>query len=248
VSYSEYPRIVRNAITVAGVTRNWNTEYTPTATITSLTMAVSAATAMRHSNRSEMNTATTTRKITRARAAFSVISAPQVELVNEKLMSSTVTPAASAKSAVTASACSRGNTSTCTVTTSDVSELRSWIRAPLVETSLADSTSVASSTPKVSLAGMSQASPPSKSSPRFRPWVSNDPNVTTTATIARIEADSALAVEVDRRLAPEQPAESGARDARVEGHAVATFMPSTVSRLAISLLRASSSTAGRVKK
>ena len=71
--------------------------------------------------------------------------------------------AASAKSAVTCAACSRGRTSTWTVTTSAVSELRNWIRAPAVDTSLALSTSAASSTPKVSLAGMSHASPPSKS-------------------------------------------------------------------------------------
>ncbi len=91
-------------MTVAGVTSNWNTEYTPTATMTSLSIAAMAATAILHSNRIEMKIATTNRKITSARIAFSVISAPQVELVNEKLISSTVTPAASANDAVTASA------------------------------------------------------------------------------------------------------------------------------------------------
>ena len=41
------------------------------------------------------------RKTTSARIAFSVISRPHVELVNEKLTSCSATPAASAKSAVT---------------------------------------------------------------------------------------------------------------------------------------------------
>ena len=145
-----------------------------------------AATAIRHSKRSEMNAATTRRKITRALIAFSVISLPQVELVKEKLTSETVTPAASAKDAVTATACSGGISSTCTVTTSEVSELRTWMRAPDVEMSLATNTSVASSTPKVSLIGTSQALPPSKSRPRFRPWANSEPMVTTTATTARI--------------------------------------------------------------
>ena len=108
-----------------------------------------------------------------------MISAPHVELMNEKLTSSALTPAASAKSTVTAAPSLRGSSSTCTVTTSAVSELRSWMRASDVEMPLSESTCSASATPKVSPAGMSQALPPSKSSPRLRPWVKSDTTVTT---------------------------------------------------------------------
>ncbi len=43
--------MVRKAITVPGVTSNWNTEYTPTLMMMSWTTATIAATAMRHSRR-----------------------------------------------------------------------------------------------------------------------------------------------------------------------------------------------------
>ena len=43
--------MVRKAITVAGVTSNWKTEYTPTLMITSCTMAKMAAMAIFHSRK-----------------------------------------------------------------------------------------------------------------------------------------------------------------------------------------------------
>ena len=54
------------------------------------------ASATRHSNRIEMNTATTSRKMTSARIAFSVISRPHVELTELTLISSALTSADSA--------------------------------------------------------------------------------------------------------------------------------------------------------
>ena len=80
VSYSEKPRIVRKATTVAGVTSNWNTEYTPTLINTSCNMAMMAAAAIRHSSRQAMNRATRIKKMTKARMAFSVMLRPHVEL------------------------------------------------------------------------------------------------------------------------------------------------------------------------
>ena len=55
--------------------------------MTSFTIAAMAATAMRHSKRIEMKSDTMMRNTTSARIAFSVISLPHVELVNEKLTS-----------------------------------------------------------------------------------------------------------------------------------------------------------------
>ena len=46
--------MVSTAITVAGVTSNWVSEYTPTVMITSCTRAASVASAIFSSNRNEM--------------------------------------------------------------------------------------------------------------------------------------------------------------------------------------------------
>ena len=78
VSYSENPRMVRNATTVAGVTSKPNTEYTPTLNSTSCNMARMAARAIRHSRRQAMNIATSTKNTMSARTAFSVMLAPQL--------------------------------------------------------------------------------------------------------------------------------------------------------------------------
>src|ERR671911_2589035 len=103
--------MVRNATTVAGVTSNWNTEYTPTTAMTSCTIAAKAAMAIRHSKRTQMNSDTAMKNTTSARIAFSVISCPQVELVKATLTAPTSTSAATAKSAVIAAAVSLGTSS-----------------------------------------------------------------------------------------------------------------------------------------
>ena len=54
VSYSEYPRMVRKAMMVAGVTSNPERLYTPIVTTMSCTTAASAATAIFHSKRKVM--------------------------------------------------------------------------------------------------------------------------------------------------------------------------------------------------
>ena len=54
VSYNENPKMVRNAITVAGVTERPSTEYTPTLINTSCAMAAIAETAIFHSKRHEI--------------------------------------------------------------------------------------------------------------------------------------------------------------------------------------------------
>ncbi len=46
--------IVRKAMTVAGVTSNWNSEYTPTEMMMSWATATSAPTAIFHSSRMAM--------------------------------------------------------------------------------------------------------------------------------------------------------------------------------------------------
>ncbi len=101
VSYSENPRIVRNATTVAGVTSNRNNEYTPTLIKTSCIMAMIAAAAIRHSSRQAMKSATRTRKMTRALIAFSVMLRPHVELTELTLTDSTSTSAAAASASFT---------------------------------------------------------------------------------------------------------------------------------------------------
>jgi hypothetical protein len=54
VSYSEYPRMVRMAITVSGVTSRPTRAYTPAVMIRSWNRATRAATAIFHSNRNQM--------------------------------------------------------------------------------------------------------------------------------------------------------------------------------------------------
>ncbi len=93
--------MVRNATTVAGVTSNWNTEYTPTLINTSCTMAMMAAIAIRHSSRQAMNKATRIKKMTRARTAFSVMLRPQVELTELTLTDSVSTFAPAARASLT---------------------------------------------------------------------------------------------------------------------------------------------------
>ena len=90
--------MVRNATTVAGVTSNPNTEYTPTLISTSCNMAMIADSAMRHSKRQLMNSATRMRKMTSARTALSVTLRPHDELTDVDDTSDTSTPAVVASS------------------------------------------------------------------------------------------------------------------------------------------------------
>ena len=134
-----------------------------------------------------MNSDTTMKNTTSARIAFSVISLPHVELVNETLTSDRSTPAASASAAVMAADFSLDTSSIWTVTTSADSELRRWIRAPAVSMPWSCSTWSASWMSNVSLAGTSHALPPSKSRPRLSPWVNSDTMVMITMTIAAMK-------------------------------------------------------------
>ena len=102
MSYSEKPRIVRNATTVAGVTSKPVTEYTPTLISTSWTIATIAEIAIRHSNRQAMNSATSTRNTTRARTALVVMLAPHVELTELLLTADSGIPASEASAMRTA--------------------------------------------------------------------------------------------------------------------------------------------------
>src|SRR3954471_23234387 len=68
--------MVRNAITVPGVTWNPDSEYTPTVTRMSCTTAAMAATAIFHSNRNEMYAEMARKKNTRALMAFLEICLP----------------------------------------------------------------------------------------------------------------------------------------------------------------------------
>ncbi len=147
-------------------------------------MAANAATAIRHSKRRLMNSDTTMKNTISALTAFSVISAPQVELVNATLTADVSTPAASANAAVISADFSLGTSSIWTVTTSADSEVRRWMRAPAVSMPWSCNTCSASSMSKVSLAGTSQALPPSKSRPRLSPCTDNDATVMIRMTIA----------------------------------------------------------------
>src|SRR5581483_2708071 len=76
VSYSEYPRIVKKATTVAGVTSNRVSEYTPTVMRMSWITAMIAATAIFHSNRNEMYTVMRMKKTISAVRALLVTALP----------------------------------------------------------------------------------------------------------------------------------------------------------------------------
>ena len=89
--------MVRKATTVAGVTTNRRTEYTPTLINTSCSMAMIAANAIRHSSRQAMKSATSTKKMISALTAFSVMLRPHVELTELTLTDSVSTLAACAR-------------------------------------------------------------------------------------------------------------------------------------------------------
>src|SRR5260221_6425559 len=78
VSYSEKPRIVRNATTVPGVTSKPVTAYTPTVRTMSWTTAMIAASAIRHSNRKVRYSVTSTKKKASAVSALLLTWSPQV--------------------------------------------------------------------------------------------------------------------------------------------------------------------------
>ena len=180
VSYSENPRMVRNATTVAGVTSKRNTEYTPTLINTSCNMAMIAERAIRHSNRQLMNSATSTRKMTSARIAFSVMLRPHDELTDVDDTSSTATPACSASCVWTTCTTSWGWSPTCTFRRLLPSALvSSRIFALAASIWLSSRMPVMSSSVIVPVAGTSQATPPSKSMPRLSPCANNETMVTT---------------------------------------------------------------------
>src|SRR6476660_9870250 len=78
VSYSEYPRMVRNATTVAGTTSNWVIAYTPTVMMMSWITARIAASAIRHSKRNVRYNAITMKNTTNAWSALLLTLSPQV--------------------------------------------------------------------------------------------------------------------------------------------------------------------------
>ena len=98
---------------------------------------------------------------------------------------------------------------------------------------------------KVSLAGTSQALPPSKSRPRLRPWVEQRHHGDDHDDDRGDEPDLAAAVEVDRRLAVEQPPEAGLGDLFVRVHDVTGLIPKA-DRLRMYALDASSNMNGLV--
>ena len=148
-------------------------------------MAANAATAIRHSKRTLMNSDTTMKNTISALTAFSVISAPQVELVNATLTADVSTPAASAIAAVISADFSVDTSSIWTVTTSADSEVRRWMRAAggvdaLVLQHLLGLVDVEG----VARPARPSALPPSKSRPRLSPWVNSDTTVMITMTTA----------------------------------------------------------------
>ncbi len=93
VSYSEKPRMVRKPITVAGVTSNPDSEYTPAVRTRSCASATRPATASCQARKySVITIATRTRKITRPVTALRVMSAPQEAPTNDEVISEDVTP------------------------------------------------------------------------------------------------------------------------------------------------------------
>ena len=170
--------MVRNAITVAGVTSSCKTEYTPTLISTSWTMAAIALSAIRHSNRQAMNSATRMMNTTSARIADLVISLPHDE-VTELLLTSAIGTLAAAPSASMTFLLTSG---VCSPT---------WIRSR--STPLADTVTIFASTAftpfalrmsracfwEMFAAGTSHCTPPLKSSPRFRPCATSETRVMT---------------------------------------------------------------------
>src|SRR5439155_6099812 len=78
VSYSEYPRMVRMAMTVSGVTSRPTSAYTPAVMMRSWASATSAPMAIFHSNRRVMYRVTRIRKTIRPMSIFLEIVPPNV--------------------------------------------------------------------------------------------------------------------------------------------------------------------------
>ena len=254
VSYSEKPRMVRKATTVAGVTSNRNTEYTPTLINTSCIMAMIAASAMRHSSRQAMNSDTRIKKMMRARTAFSVMLRPHVEPTALTLTDTASTLAAVASASLICWRLATDWSPTWTRIWVPDADESCWILALVLSTPLASSTDLA--WPTVRCAGRNL---PAHTAFEVEPQVEtagehrHDGDDEQHGRPA--EAPPAATVEVDRRLAVVQPPAATPTDPRrgqdVGAHAAppvaATSMPMTLRR-AIHSVRASSSTAGRVKK
>src|SRR5262245_21909712 len=70
VSYNEKPRMVKNAVTVAGVTANWNSAYMPAVKMMSWSTATIADAAIFHSKRIVRYAASNKKKMSSALSAF----------------------------------------------------------------------------------------------------------------------------------------------------------------------------------
>src|SRR5437867_2149953 len=100
VSYSEYPRMVRMAITVSGVTSRPTSAYTPAVMMRSWARATSAPMAIFHSKRAVMYSVTRTRNTIRPTSIFREIVLPNVGPTSCSLISFGEIPAAPASSAL----------------------------------------------------------------------------------------------------------------------------------------------------
>ena len=172
---------------------------------TSWTTATMAPTAMRHSKRIEMYSAMTTKKKMRARIAFFVISLPHVGLTELTLTSSGCTPALAARSLRTLVWTSDAWAPTWMRMRSPPAPDSVWILASAVSMPFAARTSRTVWVVTPLDAGISQATPPSKSMPRFSPRVNSDTMRQQDEHAGDDEADAALADEVVRGLAVVEP-------------------------------------------
>jgi hypothetical protein len=105
-SYSAKPRMVRKPMIVDGVISKPTSEYTPAVSNRSNRSEETAATAIRHSNRTIRYSITTAMKMTRPSRARSVTWAPHAPLTRLLLISPAGMPNASTRCCFTASDCS----------------------------------------------------------------------------------------------------------------------------------------------
>ena len=128
-----------------------------------------AAAAIFHSNRQAMSTDTKTKNTSNARIDLMVILRPHDELTAATLTSSTGSPAFSASAVCTASRTAVLWSPTCTRIRSPSAPCNVCNFAFDVSMSFASSTSRTASMLNVAVTGASQATPPRKSIPRFKP-------------------------------------------------------------------------------
>src|SRR6478672_3410191 len=162
--------MVRNATTVAGVTSNWVTAYTPTVMMMSWTTAMIAASAMRHSKRNVRYAAITKKNTTSAVSALLLTLSPQVGPTLVTLTCALLMPAYLARAAPTFASWVVERFFDCTRTES--LPTTSTVASPSPSGSMVSRTLVTETDALFAIVN-SHCVPPSKSIPRLSPLTRN---------------------------------------------------------------------------